>query len=102
MRAAAPWDARRVPTYLVESYGAGLDDAVAEARLRARRAAALGAGIRYLRTTFLPGDETLLHVFEATSREELQRAARRAALAYERIVDAVEETAPGARGGGAL
>ena len=28
-----------------------------------------GIGVRYLRTTFLPGDETILHVFEAMSRE---------------------------------
>jgi hypothetical protein len=31
-----------------------------------------------------------LHVFEATSTEALRRAARLAALTYERIVEAVE------------
>jgi hypothetical protein len=55
-----------------------------------RLAAELGSGVRYVRTTFLPGDETLLHLFEATSPEALRDAARDAALRYERIVEAVE------------
>jgi len=33
------------------------------------------ARIRYVRTTFLPGDETILHVFEAPSAEALSQAA---------------------------
>lgn len=80
-----------MPSYLVESYSANRVDAIADALERARRAAELGSGVRYLRTTFLPGDETLLHVFEAASYEALGAAAARAALAYERIVEAVEE-----------
>lgn len=82
-----------MPTYLVESYGASRGDALADARARALRAGELGSGVRYVRTTFVPGDETLLHVFEATSPEALAAAARTAALAYERIVEAVEGTA---------
>jgi hypothetical protein len=76
-------------SYLVESYAAG--GAVEDQRERARRAAELGTGVHYIRTTFLPGDETMLHVFEAASRETLCEAARTAALPYERIVEAVEE-----------
>jgi hypothetical protein len=79
-----------VPRYLVESYLAHSPRAVDEARARARRAAELGTGLTYLRTTFLPGDETALHVFEAPSIEALDAAGRRAALQYERIVEAVE------------
>jgi len=79
-----------VPTYVVESYLADGLDAFTEARERARRAAELGAGVRYVRTTFLPGDETVLHVFEARSQEALRRAAGLAALEYERLVEAVE------------
>jgi hypothetical protein len=74
--------------YLVESYSAG---GAAEAQCElARLAAARRAGIQYIRTTFLPGDETLLHVFEATSPEVLREAAGDVALAYERIVEVVE------------
>ena len=79
-----------MPTFLVESYGPNREDAVVDARERAARAAELGAGVRYVRTTFLPGDETVLHVFEAASAEELSRAAALAALQHERIVTAVE------------
>jgi len=79
-----------MPRYLVESYSAGSAAAVADAKERAGRAAELGSGVRYLRTTFLPGDETVLHLFEAPSAEALDDAAKRAALPYERIVEAVE------------
>ena len=80
-----------MPSYLVESYAPG--SAAADQRERARRAAELGTGVRYLRTTFLPGDETVLHAFEAASPESLREAAHAAELPYERIVEAVEGTA---------
>ena len=88
-----------MPTYLVEAYGANHGDAFADSRERALRAAKFGRGVRYVRTTFLPQEETLFHVFEASSPDTLRRAAHRAALAYERIVQAVEESA--AEGGDA-
>jgi hypothetical protein len=77
-----------MPSYLVESYAT--DGSLEREREHARLAAALGSGIRYVRTTFLPGDEMLLHLFEAPSIEALQVAGRRASLHYERIVDAVD------------
>jgi hypothetical protein len=82
-----------VPRYLVESYTARTETAVAEARARARLAAELGIGVRYVRTTFLPGDETILHLFEAPSAAALGEAGRRAALPFERIVEAIEGAA---------
>ena len=82
-----------MPGYFLEAYSA--DSGVSEARRRARRAADLGSGVRHLRTTFLPADETLFHVFEAPSAEALREAGRRAALHYERIVEAVEACDPG-------
>jgi hypothetical protein len=77
-----------MPSYLVESYAAG--SVVDDQRERARLAADIGTGVRYVRTTFLPGDETVLHLFEACSAEALREAASAAALTYERIVEAVE------------
>ena len=79
-----------MPMYLVESYGPNRGDALADARERAARAAELGADVRYVRTTFLPDDETVLHVFEAASADDLRRAVGLAALQHERIVEAVE------------
>ena len=81
-----------MPSYLVESYLADSPAAVEEARNRARSLDDDVGSIRYVRTTFLPGDETILHVFEAPSPEALRDAARNAALQYERIVEAVEGT----------
>jgi hypothetical protein len=82
-----------MPSYLVESYAASSAAAVEEVRERARRAAELESGVRYLRTTYLPADETILHLFEAPSAEVLGRAARRARLAFDRIVEAMDAPA---------
>jgi hypothetical protein len=76
-------------SYLVESYAA--NSGVEDQRERAQLAAEVGTGVRYVRTTFLPGDETVLHVFEAESPEAVRDAIQVAALPYERIVEAVEE-----------
>jgi hypothetical protein len=78
-------------SYLVESYAAG--SAADDQRERARLAAELGTGVRYVRTIHLPGDETLMHVFEAVSEKAVREAVRVAALPYERIVEAVEASA---------
>lgn len=82
-----------MPSYLVESYLAPTPAALEDARQRARRTETLGEGVRYVRTTFLPGDETILHFFEAPSASALDEASRRAELHFERIVEAVEGAA---------
>lgn len=77
-------------SYLVESYAAsGL---VEEQRERALRTAELGTDVHYVRTTFLPGDETVLHVFEARSEEALRHAVELVGLQHERIIEAVESS----------
>ena len=88
-----------MPHYLVESYLADSPAAVEDARERARSVEEGGAGIRYVRTTFVPGDEVVLHMFEAPSAEALDDAGRHAALSYDRIVEAVEEPAAVQEGG---
>jgi hypothetical protein len=87
-----------MPSYLVESYAAASPSAVEDARVRARRTAELGVGVKYLRTTFLPEDETILHLFEAPSAATLGEAVKRAALPFERIVEAVEGAAESPKG----
>ena len=84
-----------MPRYLVESYLADSPAAVEDARERARSIGGAAAGIRYVRTTFVPGDEVVLHMFEAPSRDALQQAGRRVALSYDRIVEAVEAETQG-------
>jgi len=77
-------------SYLVESYAPC--EVVDEQRKCARRTAELGTGVRYVRTTFLPGDETVLHVFEAQSEETLRHAVELVGLQHERIIEAVESS----------
>src|SRR5918999_1583025 len=75
-----------MPSYLVETYAPKLR--VDEARAAGRRARAAaeqlsreGSRVRYVRTTFLPDDETCFHVFDAASEEAVGEAWRRAGIA---------------------
>lgn len=79
-----------MPTYLLESYGAQDDHLLPTAIECATRATRVGIDVRYVRTTLLPQECTLLHIFEAASPDELRQAARLADLSYDRIVEAVE------------
>ena len=88
-----------MPQYLVESYLAASAAAIEDARERARAVEDGRAGIRYVRTTFVPGDEVVLHIFEAPSPEALHEAGQLAALSYDRIVEAVEEPSDAHEGG---
>ncbi len=75
-----------MPSYLVESHVAAGAHAFDDACRRAQSVPEHGAGVRYVRTTFLPGDETVMHVFEAPSLQTLADAGRVAGLSFERIV----------------
>lgn len=78
--------------FIVESYGA--ESAVSDQRERAELAARLGAGVVYIRTTIVPGDQTLLHLFEAPSAAAVREAAAAAQLESDRIVEVVEAASP--------
>jgi len=93
MAAAPEWDARPMPLYLVESYAANGPGRLEELGEAARLAGEAIASVEYVRTTFLPDDEVVLHMFAAESPAELGEAVSRAGLAYERIVEAVERGA---------
>ncbi|MDQ3065775.1 MAG: DUF4242 domain-containing protein [Actinomycetota bacterium] len=80
-----------MPSYLVEVYlpRSRADEARATAR-RARAAAEQltreGMAVHYVRTTFLPADETCFHLFEASSAEVVEEVSRRAELSRARVV----------------
>jgi hypothetical protein len=80
-----------VPRFLVESYVAASPSAFEDACQRARRTAEAGIGVRYVDTTYVPGDETVLHLFDAPSADVLEEAGTRSGLAFERIVPAVND-----------
>ena len=84
-----------MPSYLVESYlSRKRATELATTTNRARQAAEAmcedGIPVRHVRATFLAEDEVCLHLFEAPSAEAAGEASRRAAIAYDRIVEAVE------------
>lgn len=83
-------------TFLVELYRAR-DDAAAvrrgahAARLAAEQLTREGTPVRFLRWLFVPEDETCFHMYEAASVEAVREAARRAALPFERVTEAVAD-----------
>jgi len=79
--------------YLVELYVSRDDHTSVGLRAeRARQAAAEltreGTAVRYVRSIFVPEDETCLLLYEAESLAAVDAAARRAGLAFDRIAAA--------------
>lgn len=84
-----------MPSYLVESYlsrtrATELAATTSRARQSAEAMSGEGIPVRHVRATFLAEDEVCLHLFEAPSAEAAGEASRRAAIAYNRIVEAIE------------
>ena len=67
------------------------------ARAAAEALAHDGVSIRYVRTTYLPDDETCFHLFEAASPDIVEEAGRRAELGRVRVIPAVETPRPARR-----
>lgn len=87
-----------MPSYLVEVYMPRSHTQEARAGGQRARAAAEaltreGVPIHYVRTTFLPDDETCFHLFAAASAEIVEAASARAQLGRARIVPAIEGSA---------
>ena len=49
-----------------------------------------GNSVRYVRSIFVPEDETCLHVFEGPSLYAIQTATERAGIRFERIVEVMQ------------
>jgi hypothetical protein len=83
--------------YLLERYLARTDlERVREEAERARQAVDSlrreAVPILLLRSLYLPAEETCFYLYEAETIEQVQEAIRRAALAFERIVEAVSDS----------
>jgi hypothetical protein len=50
-----------------------------------------GTPIRYLRSIFVPDDETCFYLYEAASRDAVREAARRAQLPSDRVFEAISQ-----------
>jgi hypothetical protein len=90
-----------VAEFLLELYVSRTDGvAVERGEERARRAAEeltqQGTPIRFLRSIFVPEDETCFYLYEAETVEAVREAARRAELTFDRLsrTEANERTRP--------
>jgi hypothetical protein len=80
--------------FLVELYVARKDVGTLErSARRARQVAELlsseGTPVRYLRSIFMPEDETCFLIYEAGSAEAVRAAATQAELPFERVTKAI-------------
>jgi hypothetical protein len=82
--------------FLVELYVPETDPAAAgrgatSARRAAEELTREGTAVTYLRSIFVPKDETCFVLYEAPSVEAVHQAARRAELQFERVAEALTE-----------
>jgi ubiquinone/menaquinone biosynthesis C-methylase UbiE len=80
-----------MPEFLVELYVPQADGAAVERKARSARLAALeltreGRSVQYVRSIFVPEDETCFLLVEADTAEAVQEAATRAAVPFERVL----------------
>ena len=82
-----------MPLYLAELYraSAGSGDL-------AKAAARAGTRVRYVRSVFIPADETWFLLYDASTAADVLEAAGKAGIRLERVVEAIE-TEPSRRPG---
>ena len=83
-----------MPKYMVERHLPGItSDQLSAAAARAKATTAQmsdeGTPIRYLRSTFVPGEEKCYCLFDGPSADAVEQANKRADIPYERIVEAM-------------
>jgi len=85
-----------MPTFIAETFvpqtRAEEVEAVTERLSRLGPADDLSAGpiVRYVRSTFVPGDEVCFHIFEAASADDVVRIANDLGVRLDRIAEARE------------
>jgi hypothetical protein len=77
-----------VEVYLSRLHASTLEDLTARARRVAEELALAGTPVVYVRSVFLPEDETCFHFFDAPSLEAMEEACSRLGLTHERIAQA--------------
>jgi hypothetical protein len=85
-----------MPEFVAERYLSAANAASAARDARSVRSAADqlardGTPVRFVRSIFIPADETCMYVFEAESIEVVRTVAARASLQVERISEAISE-----------
>jgi hypothetical protein len=75
--------------YLPRTEAAGPAFRADQARRAAEQLSREGTPVRYVRSVFVPEDETCFYLYEAGSVEAVGEAARRAGLSFDRIAAAM-------------
>lgn len=80
--------------FLVEMFvsredGAAVETGAERARLAAEELTREGRPVRYVRSIFVPEDETCFFLYEAESADAVREAAQRAGVVFERIAEAL-------------
>lgn len=83
-----------MPEFLIELYvsrsdGAAVERSARNARLAAEELTREGRPVRYVRSIFVPEDETCFLLYEARVAADVEEAARRASLPLERAAVAI-------------
>lgn len=83
--------------FIAEQYLSGRDTTAAQRGADAARRAAEqlgreGVPVRFLRSIFVPADETSLYIYEADSIETVRLAIARAGLRLERVAEAMSDS----------
>lgn len=83
-----------MPKYMVERHLPGITpDQLSAAATRAKSVTAEmsdeGTPVRYLRSTFVPGEEKCYCLFDGPDADAVEQANKRAEIPYERVVEAM-------------
>jgi hypothetical protein len=78
--------------YLSRSDAAALGRSMRRARQAAEEQTRQGMPVRYLRSMYLPDDETCFVLYEAESPEAARRVAALAAIGFERVSEVIGDT----------
>ncbi len=86
-----------MPKYMVERHLPGitpdqLSAAAGQAKATTAEMSEAGTPVRYLRSTFVPGEEKCYCLFEGPSAEAVEEANKRAEIPYDRVVEAMHIT----------
>ena len=83
-----------MPKYMVERHLPGitpdqLQAAAARAKSTTAEMSAQGTPVRYLRSTFVPGEDKCFCLFDGPSADAVKQANEKADIPFERIVEAM-------------
>lgn len=79
---------RKLPGIAMEALGQAQTRAIETAR----RMSGEGTPVRYIRSTFVPGEDKCMCLFEAENKEAVAECNRSAEIPFERVVEALDLT----------